>query len=145
MVKNRVVTPDPALKNPVPKYPVLENALPNEVQVYLRAVTRSLPGQARSAVAAELHANLHQRMLDHSLGLSVEAAWAAALRDFGPPQQAARAFGRVYRWPQLLRTALAALALGTAGYAAARTLHWEALGGHPVGPVQEPQPPNRVP
>ncbi len=130
-----MVTPDP----------LPEKALPNEVQVYLQAVTRRLPGRVRSAVAAELHANLHQRMLDHSLGLSVADAWAAALRDFGPPQQAAQAFGQVYRWPQLLRTALAALLLGTAGYAAARTLNWEALGWRSAGPVQETRQLNRVP
>lgn len=114
-----------------------EHPLPDAVQAYLQAVTRRLPRRVRAAVAAELHANLHQRMLDHLLGLGVEDAWAAALRDFGPPQRAAQAFGRLYAWPHVLRTALAALALGAAGYAAARSLNWGALGWSSAGPVQE--------
>ncbi|TSA81389.1 hypothetical protein FNU79_15400 [Deinococcus detaillensis] len=107
--------------------------MPAAVQAYLAAATRHLPGRARAVVAAELYANLFQRMLDHSLSLSgetasTEEAWAAALRDFGPPQHTARAFAKVHRWPALIRTALAVLALGSAGYAAARSVHWQALG-----------------
>ncbi|GAA4016957.1 hypothetical protein GCM10022631_31900 [Deinococcus rubellus] len=119
--------------------PKPEHSVPNDVHAYLQAVTCRLPRRLRAAVAAELHANLHQRMLDHAVGLKVEDAWAAALRDFGPPQRAAQAFGQLYAWPHLLRTVLAALALGAAGYAAARSLNWEALGWSSAAPVQEVQ------
>lgn len=128
----------------VNEYVVTE--LPGAVRAYLSAATRHLPRRARADVSAELHANLHQRMLDHSLMLDTPAAWSAALRDFGPPQTTARALVRVHRWPglprlrlprlrlprltltrlTLVRAGLAALALGGAGYAAARSLGWPA-------------------
>jgi hypothetical protein len=114
---------------------VVDPELPAAVRAYLGAAIRHLPRRLRSAVQAELHANLHQRMLDHSLSLNAEAAWNAALRDFGPPESTARALRRVHRWPRLslLRAGLAALALGGAGYAAARSLGW------PPGAAEAPQ------
>ncbi|WP_420595061.1 hypothetical protein [Deinococcus sp.] len=96
---------------------------PPAVQAYLQAATRTLPRQTREKVIAELHANLHQRMLDYSLELGRDEAWMAALRDFGSPEVTARAFGG-QRWPGRLRLGLAVLALGGAGYAAARTVAW---------------------
>lgn len=110
---------------------MVETELPGAVQAYLSAATRHLPRRARADVSAELHANLHQRMLDHHLTLARDDAWNAALREFGPPQGTARALGRVHRWPglprlTLLRAGLAALLLGGAGYAAARSLGWPA-------------------
>jgi hypothetical protein len=53
---------------------------PKSAQQYLkRAAGRD------AHLRAELHANLHQRMLDHqSTGLPEQAAWDAALLDFGP-------------------------------------------------------------
>lgn len=124
---------------------VTDPPAPAAVRAYLEAATRHLPRRARAAVVAELHANLYQRMLDHSLNLGVEEAWAAALRDFGPPRHTAQAFARVYRWPPLIRTVLAALALGSAGYAAARSVHWDALSWSSAVPVHSQSSQPQVP
>ncbi len=86
--------------------------LPATVTQYLK---RASPG-----VRAELHANLHQRMLDHlTAGLMEAQAWDAALKDFGPPTPA---------WTEPLRTGplwllLALGFLGGSAYAAATHLH----------------------
>lgn len=51
---------------------------PPEVQAYLR----SWPARLR----AEVHGNLHQRMLDHhTSGLNQQDGWRQAIREFGPP------------------------------------------------------------
>lgn len=53
--------------------------VPEAVALYLR---RAAPFNAR--LRTEIHANLHQRMLDHlTAGKTVEASWNAALSDFG--------------------------------------------------------------
>ena len=53
--------------------------LPEVVTLYLKWAA---PFDAR--LRTELHANLHQRMLDHpTAGKASEAAWNAALSDFG--------------------------------------------------------------
>lgn len=53
--------------------------VPEAVALYLK---RAAPFDAR--LRTELHANLHQRMLDHlTAGKASEAAWNAAIADFG--------------------------------------------------------------
>jgi len=53
--------------------------LPEAVTLYLK---RAAPFDAH--LRTELHANLQQRMLDHlTAGKASEAAWNAALSDFG--------------------------------------------------------------
>lgn len=84
--------------------------LPEAVTRYLnRAAGRNL------RLRAELHANLHQRMLDHlTAGREPEAAWEAALNDFGTAPA---------HWPLTVRTLLAVGAMATLAYAAAAHLH----------------------
>jgi hypothetical protein len=79
---------------------------PPEVAAYLRR----WPARLR----AELHGNLHQRMLDHhTFGLDEAGAWAAALYEFGP---APRRLG----WPRPWLAGLLAMGLlGGSVYAAA--------------------------
>ena len=90
-------------------------SLPDAAEQYLRrAAGRNL------RLRAELHANLHQRMLDHlTAGLIEAQAWDAALKDFGPPARA---------WTEHVRTGplrllLALAILGGSAYAAAAHLH----------------------
>ncbi|ADV68256.1 permease prefix domain 1-containing protein [Deinococcus maricopensis] len=92
--------------------------LPEPVTAYLH---RAAPGPRHARLRAELHANLHQAMLDHRVrGLSEHDAWTAALHDFGPPQ-AVHAAARPHQRP--LRATLTALllaaTLGGAAYATA--------------------------
>lgn len=81
------------------------------------AVTRYLKRAAgrNLRLRAELHANLHQRMLDHlTAGLSEAQAWNAAPHDFGPP---------TLPWSKHLRLILALGVLGGTAFAAAAHLH----------------------
>ncbi|GGQ96646.1 permease prefix domain 1-containing protein [Deinococcus ruber] len=85
--------------------------IPSAVAAYLR---RAAPRNA--ALRAELHANLHQCMLDHlTAGLAQEAAWEAALRDFGPASSL-RPISRL-SW-RVLRVLVPLTLLGGAAYAA---------------------------
>ncbi|GAA5512589.1 hypothetical protein Dcar01_01305 [Deinococcus carri] len=92
--------------------------LPPAVAAYLRTATRLLlPGSGQPA-HAELHANLHQAMLDHlTCGRTEPEAWATALRDFGPPWLTALGLARTHTLPLLLRLGLAAGVLGGAASA----------------------------
>jgi hypothetical protein len=84
--------------------------VPSAVQGYLK---QAAPRDAR--LRAELHANLHQRMLDHlTAGCSEPDAWEAALSDFGPA---------VSPWPRIINTLLAVGIFGGAAVAAAARLH----------------------
>lgn len=85
--------------------------LPEAVQTYLtRAAGRN------AFLRAELHANLYQCMLDHlTAGLSLDAAWNAALRDFGPAASVRPFSGLGWR---LLRVLVPLSLLGGAAYAA---------------------------
>ena len=81
------------------------------------AVSRYLKRAAgrNARLRAELHGDLHQRMLDHlCAGQDAEAAWQAALQDFGPLPGPAL-LGTLRR--VLLPLALGGL-LGGAAYAA---------------------------
>ena len=84
--------------------------VPEAVALYLK---RAAPFDAR--LRTELHANLHQRMLDHlTAGKASEAAWNAALSDFG----AAPTF-----WQRHWRRGVALGLLCGAAVAAAARLH----------------------
>ena len=86
------------------------NELPEAVTRYLK---RAAPRNSR--LQSELHANLHQRMLDHlTAGLTEAQAWDAALKDFGPPTPV---------WSRHLRRLLALGVLGASAYAAAAHLY----------------------
>ena len=85
--------------------------LPEAVQQYLGRAARK-----NAALRAELHANLYQSMLDHlTAGLDTEAAWNAALRDFGPAASVRPFSGLGWR---LLRVLVPLSLLGGAAYAA---------------------------
>ncbi|SMB94835.1 hypothetical protein [Deinococcus hopiensis] len=108
---------------------------PAEVTAYLRAATRLLPATARRMVAAELHANLHQAMLDARLTGHGEAeAWAVALQQAGPAWQTGVGLARIYTLPALLRAVLVTGALGGAASAL-----WTD-GETPVAAAQEARP-----
>lgn len=92
--------------------------LPPEVAAYLDAATRLLPPTVRSAARAELHANLHQAMLDHvTAGCSETDAWVRVLREAGPAWSLALGLARTHTLPLLWRTLLLAGALGGAASA----------------------------
>ena len=92
--------------------------MPPEVRAYVQAAGRYCWPHRRAQVRAELEANLYQCMLDHTVRLSEDEAWQAALRDFGPPSRLLPFNVTLYR------STLAALLLGAATYAAARSLGW---------------------
>ena len=100
-----------------------DTALPPEAEAYVRAAGRYCWPHRRAGVRAELAANLYQCMLDHRLTLDEDSAWRAALRDFGPPSRLLP-FKLMLFNVTIYRSALAALALGAATYAAARSLGW---------------------
>lgn len=109
--------------------------LPPAVAAYLDGATRLLPPGTRAATRRELHANLHQAMLDHlTAGQDEAGAWASALRDFGPPTRTALGLARTHTLPLLLRTLLAAGALG--GAASALWTH----AAPAAAPTQEARP-----
>ncbi|GAA5533269.1 hypothetical protein [Deinococcus aluminii] len=92
--------------------------LPPAVTAHLRAATRLLPPGTRRLAQAELHANLHQAMLDHlTAGKAEPDAWAAALREFGPAWVTALGLARTHTLPLLLRLFLTAGVLGGAASA----------------------------
>lgn len=92
--------------------------LPPEVTAYLDAATRLLPPSVRAAARAELHANLHQAMLDHlTAGGTGTDAWGRALREAGPAGRVALRLARTHTLPLLWRTLLLAGALGGAASA----------------------------
>ena len=100
------------------------NGPPPEVQAYLDAATRLLLPAVRRSARAELHANLHQAMLDGQLaGRSEAEAWTEALSDFGPAWRTALGLARVHTLPALLRAVLVTGALG--GAASALWAHGE--------------------
>ena len=89
----------------------VRNELPDAVQQYLRRAAGR-----NAALRAELHANLYQCMLDHlTAGLNTDAAWTAALRDFGPAASV-----RPLPWLgwRVLRVLVPLTLLGGAAYAA---------------------------
>lgn len=95
----------------------------SELEQYLARATRHLWGRRRREAMAELRGNIHQAMLDHQLsGATPDEALRRALLDFGPPERASRAFGRVHSLPAVGRALLAALTLAGA-YAAASIVH----------------------
>ncbi|MBB5235169.1 hypothetical protein [Deinococcus budaensis] len=109
--------------------------IPPTVTAYLDGATRLLPLHARATTRRELHANLHQTMLDHlTAGIPEAEAWAAALRDFGPPTRTALGLARTHTLPLLLRALLMAGALG--GAASALWTH----AAPTTAPVQEARP-----
>lgn len=92
--------------------------LPPEVAAYLDAATRLLPPAVRGAARAELHANLHQAMLDHlTAGGPAGDAWERAVREAGPAGRVALGLARTHTLPLLWRTLLLAGALGGAASA----------------------------
>lgn len=94
------------------------------LQRYLGRATLLLPSRMRREVRDELHANLYQTMLDARLeGLDEAAAWAAAVRDSGPPWWLALHLARVHTLGLGLRVLLAGVALGGAAYAVRAEVH----------------------
>lgn len=98
----------------LPENRLPENRLPDAVAQYLQ---RAAPRNNR--LRAELHGDLHQRMLDHlTAGLNEHDAWQLALREFGPPVPA---------WPGRVRLLLLLGMLGGSAYACAAAAHLAAL------------------
>jgi len=97
---------------------VVSTDLPPGAEAYLRTATCLLPPHLRRAVAGELHANLYQAMLDGlTAGKTEPDAWATALHACGSRWWVALGLARVHTLPLLLRTLLAAGALGGAASA----------------------------
>lgn len=106
--------------------------LPPAVAAYLDAATRLLPRGARRMARAELHANLHQAMLDGlTRGQNEPEAWATALHDLGPAWRTALGLARTHTLPLVLRLLLVGGALGGAA---------SALWAHGTPPSHEARP-----